>query len=127
MISWNFKLYPVVKFLVPGWGDKVDSGIGLSYRPTIGYIGRQAGATTLCRSQLYPPFRNYELGYCFVAKCCVIERFCDVSEKKVMFCYALPFSGPRILPVPGIYFLSEHCKPAVTKKHHLRRKKLQHD
>jgi hypothetical protein len=24
---------PVAKFIVPDWGDKVDSGIGLSYRP----------------------------------------------------------------------------------------------
>jgi hypothetical protein len=25
--------YAVAKFIVPDWGDKVDSGIGLSYRP----------------------------------------------------------------------------------------------
>ncbi len=24
---------PLVKFTVPDWGDKVDSGIGFSYRP----------------------------------------------------------------------------------------------
>jgi len=24
---------PVAKFIVPDWGDKVDSGIGVSYRP----------------------------------------------------------------------------------------------
>jgi len=28
-----------------------------------GYLGWQAGITTLCRSQLYPPFRNNEFGY----------------------------------------------------------------
>ncbi len=37
----SFKLYPLVKFLIPGWGDKVYSRIGLSYRPTI--IGRPVG------------------------------------------------------------------------------------
>ncbi len=31
----------VVKFLVPDWGDKVDSGIGLSHRP--GRLYRLAG------------------------------------------------------------------------------------
>jgi hypothetical protein len=35
-----------VKFLVPDWGDIVDSGIGLLYRPA-GYIGRRAGTTSL--------------------------------------------------------------------------------
>ncbi len=30
---------PVAKFIVPDWGDKVDSGIGLSYRPAT-YAGR---------------------------------------------------------------------------------------
>jgi hypothetical protein len=42
----------VAKFLVPDRGDKVDSGIRLSYRPP-GYKGWQAGTTTLYRSQLY--------------------------------------------------------------------------
>ncbi len=52
----------VAKFIVPDGGDKVDSGMVLSYRPTRLH-GRQAGTTTDCRSQLYPPFRNYEFGY----------------------------------------------------------------
>jgi hypothetical protein len=35
-------------FIVPDWGDKVDSGgIGLSYRPARLYIGWQAGTTPL--------------------------------------------------------------------------------
>ncbi len=29
----------VAKFIVLDWGDKVDSGIGLSYRPAAGSIG----------------------------------------------------------------------------------------
>ncbi len=34
------------KFLVPGLGDKVDSGVGLSYRTgPLGYIGWRAGDT----------------------------------------------------------------------------------
>ncbi len=31
---------PVAKFIVPDWTDKVDSGIGLSYRPARLHIGR---------------------------------------------------------------------------------------
>jgi hypothetical protein len=63
--SLNFCAFfrPVSKFIVPDWGDIVDSGIGLSYGSP-GYIGRQGRyRTTLCRSQLYPPFRDYEFGY----------------------------------------------------------------
>jgi hypothetical protein len=45
-------LYPVAKFIVPDWADKVDSGINLSYTGPPGYIGWQAGTTTLSRSQL---------------------------------------------------------------------------
>jgi hypothetical protein len=48
--------------MVPGRGDKVDYGIGLSYRPS-GYIGWRAGTTTLCYSRLCPPVRYYEFGY----------------------------------------------------------------
>jgi hypothetical protein len=44
---------PGAKFIVPDWGDKVNSGD----------IGWGAGTTTLCRSQLYPPVRDYEFGY----------------------------------------------------------------
>jgi hypothetical protein len=45
------------QILFPDWGNKVDSGIGLSYRPARLY--RQAADTaTLCRSQLYPPVRD---------------------------------------------------------------------
>jgi hypothetical protein len=40
----------VAEFMDPDWGDKVNSGIGLSYW--------QANTTTLCRSQLYPPVRD---------------------------------------------------------------------
>jgi hypothetical protein len=49
----------VAKFIVPatGEGDKVDSDIGLSYRPATrppAYIHTPAGGTTtLCRSQLH--------------------------------------------------------------------------
>jgi hypothetical protein len=41
---------PVAKFIVPDWGDKVDSGKGLSYRPA--KLHRLAGRyDNLCRSQ----------------------------------------------------------------------------
>jgi hypothetical protein len=56
-------IYPVAKFIVSDWGDKVDSGRGLSYRPARLHIGWQAGKTPLCRSQLYPPVSDYEFGY----------------------------------------------------------------
>jgi hypothetical protein len=47
----------VAKFFVPDWGDKVDSGIGLSYRAA--RLHRLAGGTTtLCWSQLYPPIQG---------------------------------------------------------------------
>jgi hypothetical protein len=47
MITWSSWPLPVAKFIVPNWGDKVVSGIGLSY------IGWQAGTTSLCKSQLH--------------------------------------------------------------------------
>ncbi len=44
-----------VKFLVPDWGDIVNSGIGLSYRPA--RLHRLAGPynNPICQSRLYPP------------------------------------------------------------------------
>jgi hypothetical protein len=51
------------QLIVPDWGDKVDYGIGLSYRH-VGYIGWRAGTTTQCYSRLYPPARDYGFGYC---------------------------------------------------------------
>ncbi len=49
-------LFCVLFLPVPDWGDKVNSGIGLSYWPAApGYIGWRAGTTTLCPSQLYIP------------------------------------------------------------------------
>jgi hypothetical protein len=47
----------------PDWGDKVDYGIGLSYRPVRLHKWR-AGTTALCHSRPYPPARDYEFGYC---------------------------------------------------------------
>ncbi len=34
---------PVAKFVIPGWGDKVNSAIGLSYRPARLHIGVGGG------------------------------------------------------------------------------------
>ncbi len=52
----------VAKFIVPGWGDKVNFDIGFTCTDLPGYIGWRAGTTTLCRSQLYPEFGyRYEL------------------------------------------------------------------
>jgi hypothetical protein len=44
------------KFLVPDWGDIVDSGIGLLYRPPA-HVTQLAGTTALCQSRLYPRVR----------------------------------------------------------------------
>jgi hypothetical protein len=54
---------PEAKFLVPDWEDKVDSGIGLSYRPGtislyIQYIAYRAGTVILCRVNYIPPVRD---------------------------------------------------------------------
>jgi hypothetical protein len=61
---------PSAKFIVPDWGNKVDSGIGVSYRLarphrlTTGlYSVRQP--YTLCRSQLYPPVMDYDFAIYF--------------------------------------------------------------
>ncbi len=53
---------PEAEFIVPNWGDKVNSGCRTG-PPS--YIGWRAGTTTLCRCQLYPPppVRDYEFGY----------------------------------------------------------------
>ncbi len=61
----RYRLSYAAKFIVPDWGggDKVDSGIGLSYRPA--RLHRLAGryASKLCRSQLDSPFRDYVVDY----------------------------------------------------------------
>jgi hypothetical protein len=51
------KLRPVAKFIVPDWEEKVDSGIGLSYRPAARLLGWPAGV-----NYNQPPFRDYEFG-----------------------------------------------------------------
>jgi hypothetical protein len=48
---------PVAEFIDPDWGDKVDSGIALSYR-SARLHGLLTVTTTLWRSQLYPPVRD---------------------------------------------------------------------
>jgi hypothetical protein len=50
------------QFIVPDWGDKVEYGIGLSYRPA--RLSRLAVSyDTLCHGRLYPPVQDYESGY----------------------------------------------------------------
>ncbi len=46
------------QILSPWLGDIVDSGLGLSYRHAIDYIGWRADMTTLCQRRLYPPVRD---------------------------------------------------------------------
>ncbi len=59
-----FMARPEAKFIVSDRRNKVASGKGFSYRPARLHIGWRAGRTALCRSQLYPPVRDYEFGYC---------------------------------------------------------------
>ncbi len=54
------------QFIVPDWGDKVDSSMELSYRHD--RLQRLAAVAGWCykhiyRSHLYPPVRDYEFGY----------------------------------------------------------------
>jgi hypothetical protein len=52
----------VAKFIVSDWGDKVDYGIMLSYRPVTqcSLVGRCDNP--MRQSTLYPLVRDYELG-----------------------------------------------------------------
>jgi hypothetical protein len=43
------EMLAVAEFIVPDWGDKVNSGIGLSYRPAT-HVAWRAGMSTLCQS-----------------------------------------------------------------------------
>ncbi len=45
-VVYLYRRLQVAKFLVPGWGDKVNSGIGLSYRGPPCYTGWRAGTIT---------------------------------------------------------------------------------
>ncbi len=66
--------------VVPDWGDKVDFQAQGCHTGAPGYKGLQAGMTTLCRSQLYPPFRDYEFGYrirCMLSEC-TLPFFCHL-------------------------------------------------
>jgi hypothetical protein len=49
--------------MVPDWGDEVNSGTGELYQPA--RLHRLAGRcdNLICRSQQYPPVRDYEFGY----------------------------------------------------------------
>jgi hypothetical protein len=51
----------IATFIVPDWGDIIDSGIRLSYRPPA-FVAWGA-LYTVCQSRLYPPVRDYEYVY----------------------------------------------------------------
>ena len=72
---------PEAQFIVSDWGDKVDYGIVLSYRP-VRLHGRRAVTTTLVHSRLYTPVRAYEFGYCILKKrlkcvLCFLHYLCE--------------------------------------------------
>jgi hypothetical protein len=50
------------QFKVPGWGDKVDYGLGCRTGPS-GYIGWQSVRQTYAIVDFIPPVRDYEFGY----------------------------------------------------------------
>jgi hypothetical protein len=58
-----FFISAVAKFRVPDWEDKVNSDIGLSYRPTrlCSLAGRYENP--MPELTLSPPDRDYEFGY----------------------------------------------------------------
>ncbi len=84
----------IAKFIVPDWGDKVDSGIGLLYLPA--RTGWQAGTTTLCWSQLYNPSQGLWIWLC-------TARISTYSFS--IFLYILFFSYNWHLRFSSSYFL----------------------
>jgi hypothetical protein len=54
-------VHSVAKFIVPEWGDKVDSGTGLSYRPA--NLSSLAARYNPMPESFIPPVRDYEFGY----------------------------------------------------------------
>ncbi len=64
--QWLCAVHTDAKFIVPDWGYKVDSGIGLSYQS--GRLPRPAGRSDDPKKLPYsttvdPPFRDYEFAY----------------------------------------------------------------
>jgi hypothetical protein len=55
---------PVAKFIVPDRGILSTPAYCCRTGPPA-YVAGRAGTTTLCRSQLYPSVRDYELDYWF--------------------------------------------------------------
>jgi hypothetical protein len=57
----------VAKFIVPDWGNKVDSGTVLSYQPAT--LHRLAGkcGNSMPESAVYPSVRDYEFGSVFLS------------------------------------------------------------
>jgi hypothetical protein len=54
-------LYTVGKFIISDWGDKADSGIGLTYRPVSLFIAWRADTTTNAGVALSPQSRTMNL------------------------------------------------------------------
>ncbi len=87
-------------------GDKVDFGIGYCTGPP-DCIGCQAGTTTPCRIQLYPPFRDYGFGHCKVGQGegdrekredyrPNLDRFWPLSSHILFILDLLSFVGPGV-------------------------------
>jgi hypothetical protein len=66
-------LKAVAEFIVPDWGDKVNSGIGLSYRPAGGPVRQPYGGV-----DYISPVRDHEFG---LRNCCLMGSPCICSYK----------------------------------------------
>jgi len=65
-------------------GDKVDSGVGLSYRPANLQVAWLAGPTTLYAGvNFIASVKNYEFGYS-------VRTFCTWTEGKIILCHFNP-------------------------------------
>ncbi len=87
-----FKYWTVAKFIVP------DSGIGYRTGPP-GYLGWQAGTTTLCRIQLYPSFSDCEFGY--------------LSDQRSSLCLLVCISSYGQCTSRGFLLSADQCHSAV--------------
>ncbi len=71
----------VAKFIDPWLGDKVNSGIGLSYR-SASHVAWRTGSTALCRSWLYTPVRDLSIR--LTSPCLYLHR-CPLAVISLLF------------------------------------------
>ncbi len=94
-IPYDFSL---AEFIVLTGGIKSTLAWGCRTSPP-GFIGWRAGTTILCRSQLDPPGRDYEFGYCSMRTCSQIHspRLGDIVDSGIGLSYQNDASPATIL------------------------------